>query len=147
LLHPTVAIMTFYFSVLLMATSYTLTSNTFIYQGSYGFPIKQAALTSFAPLIAVWIAIPYCGLLNDWFITRLRHRADFLPEWRLSFFLPTVIIGPVGCTVVGVCAQNHSHWVVPLIGEAFGTFPSRHPSKSHANTQMKSCSLLLRQTL
>jgi hypothetical protein len=114
--------MTFYFSVMLMAVSYTLTSNTFIYHGVYGFSIKQIALTSFAPLIAVWFAIPYCGFLNDWFITRLRHRGDFLPEWRLSFFLPTIILGPVGCVIVGVCAQNHSHWVVPLIGEAFGMF-------------------------
>jgi hypothetical protein len=112
--------MTFYFSILLMATSYMLTSNTFIYMGVYGFSIKQVALTSFAPLLAVWIAIPYCGILNDMVITRMRHKEDFQPEWRLSFFLPTAIIGPVGCIVVGVCAQNHSHWVVPLIGEALG---------------------------
>ena len=59
--HPAVIIMTVYFSIFLMATSYMLTTNSFIYQQSYGFTIKQTALTSFAPLIAVWIAIPYVG--------------------------------------------------------------------------------------
>ncbi|KAK0758173.1 hypothetical protein N5P37_009474 [Trichoderma harzianum] len=120
--HPAVIAMTIHFSIMLMATNYMLTSNTFIYTGVYNFDIKQIALTGFAPLIAVWIAIPYCGILNDVVISRLRKRANFLPEWRLMFFVPTCIIGPVGCIVVGVCAQNGSPWIAPLIGEALVMF-------------------------
>jgi hypothetical protein len=95
-----------------------LTSNSFIYEIVYGFSIKQVGLTSFAPLIAVWLAVPYAGILNDWVINRLRRRSTFQPEWRLGFFLLTAILAPVGSIIVGVCANNKEHWITPMIGEA-----------------------------
>lgn len=103
-----------------MTTSFILTTNPFIYSGIYGFNIKQVALTSLAPVIAVFLAIPYCGVMNDRFVQRLRKREDFIPEWRLAFFLPIAVLAPVGSIIVGVCAENKSHWVVPLFGQALG---------------------------
>jgi MFS family permease len=123
ILHPAVIIMTIHFSVLLLTANYMLTSNTFIYETEYGFDIKQTGLTGFAPFVGTLIAIPYSGLINDWYIERLRQRKDFQPEMRLPFFLLTAIITPVGCIIIGVCAQQQTLWVVPLVGEAFGSSP------------------------
>lgn len=116
--------MTFHFSVLLMATNYMLTSNTFIYGLGYKFNIKETGLISIAPFIGTCVAVPYCGVLNDWYMGRLREKETFQPEWRLPFFIVTAIVGPVGCILIGVCAQDHDHWITPLIGEALRTSSS-----------------------
>lgn len=117
---------------MLMATSFMLTINPFIYEGVYGFSIKEVALTSLAPVISVCIAIPYCGVMNDRFVTRLRHKKNFAPEWRLGFFLPIAVLAPAGSIIIGVCAQSRNHWIFPLIGEAFSrSFPGSSCCMDH----------------
>lgn len=115
--------MTFHFSILLMIANYMLTSNTFIFEGEYGFGIKRTGLTALSPFLATCLAIPYSGFLNDWYIERNRHHADFQPEWRLIFFTVTAVLAPVGCILVGVCAQNHDSYVAVLVGEGLSKTP------------------------
>lgn len=115
--------MTINFSLLLMVTNYMLTSNTFIFEGEYGFSIKKTGLTALSPFLATCLAIPYSGALNDWYIARNRHHADFQPEWRLVFFALSAVLSPVGCIIVGVCAQNHVQFVSILVGEGLSRAP------------------------
>ncbi len=105
---------------MLMVTEYILTTNTFIFLGDYGFDLRRTGLTSLSPQLAIVIAIPYCGLMNDWYIERIRKKREFQPEWRLAFFAPAAVLAPVGCILVGVCAQNHQSYIAVLIGEALG---------------------------
>jgi MFS family permease len=120
--HPVVLIMTFHLATILMTVNYAITSNTFIYQGEYGFDVKRTGLTSLSPFLATCLALPYTGYLNDRYINRYRHRKDFQPEWRLKFFFLTLVLGPVGCIIMGVTAQNHANYATPLIGEGLSEF-------------------------
>lgn len=115
--HPAVLAMTATFSIMLMVTEYALTSNTFIFVLNYGFDTKAVGLTALAPQLGILLGVPFSGYLNDWYLRRTRLDQEHQPEARLSFFLVTAVLSPVGCIIMGVCAQDRqSYWAV-LVGE------------------------------
>ncbi|KAG5984046.1 hypothetical protein E4U55_006275 [Claviceps digitariae] len=60
------------------------------------------------------------GPLMDWIYGRMkaRHGGQGVPEFRVPFMVPGVIMMPVGIFLYGWAAEKHLHWMVVDVGTA-----------------------------
>lgn len=77
----------------------------------------------------------FCGVLADRiFVGWMRVRnSEPQPEHRLILLPFTGLLGVGGCLLFGIGTQEHCHWIVPLIGSAFGMFGDRLQAISSVN--------------
>ena len=136
---------TAFFSLYLVTTNYLLVSMTSRRQSNhadlfcvqqttaslsylevYGFSVDDAGLTNIAPLLGIWAAMLYCGILSDRIVARevSKHGSKHLPEKRLPVLILSGILGVVGTALFGGCTQDHCHWM----GAEIGSFGSEYPA-------------------
>ena len=98
-----------------MVLTFISTTQSFAYQTVYGFDLGQTGLTSLAPLLGCLLAVPTCGVLNDFWISRQRKRLglSFEPETRLAFMIIPCFLGTVGMIVFGTCVQAQHNGLRP----------------------------------
>lgn len=58
------------------------------------------------------------GPLMDWMYARMKRHGEPVPEFRVPFLVPAVIIMPLGMLLYGWAAEKHMHWIVVDVGTA-----------------------------
>jgi hypothetical protein len=88
----------------------------------YGFSVGAGGLTNFAPLLGIWAAMLYCGVLSDRMFMRKVGKVGPKPppEERLPLLIFSAILGIVGTALFGGCTQQQCPWIAPEIG-SFGS--------------------------
>ncbi|MCJ1301128.1 hypothetical protein MMC08_003927 [Hypocenomyce scalaris] len=121
MVHPVVILCTSFFSLYLVTTNYLLTTQSLSYLEVYGFSVDSAGLTNLAPLLGIWAAMLYSGILSDRLVARAtrKHGPKPAPEKRLPLLLFSGILGVVGTALFGGCTQAKCPWIASDIG-SFG---------------------------
>ncbi|OAA82022.1 MFS transporter [Akanthomyces lecanii RCEF 1005] len=58
------------------------------------------------------------GPLMDWMYARMKRHGEPVPEFRVPFLIPGVIIMPLGMFLYGWAAEKYMHWIVVDVGTA-----------------------------
>ena len=88
----------------------------------YHFSVGSTGLTNFAPLLGIWAAMLYTGILSDRLFMRKvgKDGSKPPPEERLPLLVLSGILGIVGTALFGACTQKECPWIAPEIG-SFGS--------------------------
>ncbi|KAK5421905.1 hypothetical protein LTR06_000162 [Exophiala xenobiotica] len=122
--HPIIILNVAFFSLVLVVFSYLLTTQSLTYLIVYPFSIGNSGLTFIAPLIGVWTAMLFCGLLADRLFMRWAGKEGGRPrpEHRLPLLVFTGPVGVGGLLLFGICTQERCHWIAPLFGSVLVGF-------------------------
>jgi multidrug resistance protein len=108
------------------------TTMTEVFQKQYGFSTSLVGLSFLGLGVGSFIGIFIYSSTSDKYISRKAAEADKLaeetgaekkgmkPEYRLPLLPVGAVFIPVGLFIYGWSAQYKVHWIVPIIGTAFG---------------------------
>ncbi|KAI1736107.1 cycloheximide resistance protein [Xylaria scruposa] len=129
---PIVAIMALYTAITYGYLYVQFTTMTEVFMNQYGFSTSSVGLSflglGVGSLIGVFI---YSGT-SDKYISKKAAEADKLaeetgkekkgmkPEYRLPLLPLGAVCVPIGLFIYGWTAEKKVHWIVPIIGTAFG---------------------------
>ena len=112
--------------------SQTKTTASLSYLEVYHFTIDEGGLTNIAPLLGIWCAMFYCGVLSDrQVMAKLNRDGQHKkppPEKRLPLLVFSGILGVVGTALFGGSTQHKLHWM----GAEAGSFGSTYHWNPHA---------------
>ncbi|KAH8166234.1 hypothetical protein CIB48_g2024 [Xylaria polymorpha] len=129
---PVVAIMALYTALTYGYLYVQFTTMTEVFQGVYGFSTSLVGLSFIGLGVGSLIGVVIYSSTSDKYITKKAAEADRLaeetgkekqgmkPEYRLPLLPLGAICIPIGLFIYGWTAEKKVHWVVPIIGTAFG---------------------------
>ncbi|GAP84427.1 putative cycloheximide resistance protein [Rosellinia necatrix] len=129
---PIVAIMALYTALTYGYLYVQFTTMTEVFQGQYGFSTALVGLSFLGLGVGSFIGVFIYSGTSDRYLRRKAAEADKLaeetgaekkgmkPEYRLPLLPVGASLIPIGLFIYGWTAQNKVHWIVPIIGTAFG---------------------------
>ncbi|KAI0440827.1 cycloheximide resistance protein [Xylaria telfairii] len=129
---PMVAIMALYTALTYGYLYVQFTTMTEVFQGAYGFSTSLVGLSFIGLGVGSLIGVVIYSSTSDKYITKKAAEADRLaeetgkekqgmkPEYRLPLLPLGAICIPIGLFIYGWTAEKKVHWIVPIIGTAFG---------------------------
>lgn len=108
---------------LLMSVTYgylylLFTTFTFVFEQQYGFTSGQAGLVYLGLGIGCLLGLVIFGGGSDWLLKKkaAANNGVFKPEYRLPPLIPGSLLVPIGLFWYGWSAQEHTHYIVPILG-------------------------------
>lgn len=98
------------------------TTFTTVFEGQYGFPTSTSGLAYLGWGIGSIVGQVTYTMVSNRYVARSLEKGNFKPEHRLPLLIPGGIFLGVGLIWYGWSAQAQVHWMVPIIGTAFGAF-------------------------
>lgn len=101
------------------------TTFTFVFEQNYGFDESIVGLSYLGIGIGMMIGLFLLGIVSDKIIKNAMARGERItPEMRLpnSLTIPGGVCMAGGLFIYGWTAENHVHWIVPIIGTGFTGF-------------------------
>ncbi|KAF7185563.1 Efflux pump radE [Pseudocercospora fuligena] len=94
-------------------------------QGGYGFSPLGVSNFYFSAWIGALFGVAYGILVNDRFPKLLQKRNSGI--WRVEYrlhcaWLPSLVVGPIGCGIFGAALLYHWHYIVLALAEVFIVF-------------------------
>lgn len=132
IMSPMVAIMAFYTALTYAYLYVQFTTMTEVFQGQYGFSTALVGLSFLGLGVGSFLGVFLYSGTSDKYISRKAAEADKLAEeagtekqgMKPEYRLPLLPVGasciPIGLFIYGWTAQYKVHWIVPIIGTAFG---------------------------
>ncbi|KAI0449662.1 cycloheximide resistance protein [Xylaria acuta] len=129
---PIVAIMALYTALTYGYLYIQFTTMTEVFQGQYGFSTALVGLSFLGLGVGSLIGVVIYSSTSDKYISRKAAEADRLaeetgkekqgmkPEYRLPLLPLGAVCIPIGLFIYGWTAEKKVHWIVPIIGTAFG---------------------------
>lgn len=129
---PIVAIMALYTALTYGYLYVQFTTMTEVFQGQYGFSTALVGLSFLGLGVGSFVGVILYSGTSDRYISRKAAEADKLaeeagtekqgmkPEYRLPLLPVGATCIPIGLFIYGWTAQYKVHWIVPIIGTAFG---------------------------
>ncbi|KAI1174851.1 bicyclomycin resistance protein [Nemania sp. FL0916] len=129
---PIVSIMALYTALTYGYLYIQFTTMTEVFQGAYGFSTALVGLSFLGLGVGSLIGVFVYSGTSDKYTRRKAAEADRIaeetgtekkgmkPEYRLPLLPAGAILIPIGLFIYGWTAQYKVHWIVPIIGTAFG---------------------------
>lgn len=118
-LSSVVMAMCIYIAVVYGLLYILFTTFTFVYKDVYGFNSVGAGLSFIAGGVGNMLGLAYVGFLSDNLIKRRKARGlEHQPELRLHLIIsvPSALTLGLGLICYGWTADQHIHWIAPMIG-------------------------------
>jgi multidrug resistance protein len=131
---PIVMITSIYVGLVYGYTYLLFTSFGRTFESIYGFDERTVGLTFLGFGIGCAIGVFVIGALSDRMVIYFSKGTEWQPEYRLLPLLPGSLIVPIGLLWYGWSAQQHAHWILPIIGTAWvglGTLAIFMPVQSY----------------
>lgn len=121
LTSPIVLLTSLYVGLVYGYTYLLFTSFSPLYENIYGFSQSIVGLTYLGYGIGCAIGLLVFGSLSDRTARRRTEAGDgeWKPEYRLPPLLPGSLVVPIGLFWYGWSAQEHVHWIMPIVGTGF----------------------------
>ncbi|KAJ8123953.1 hypothetical protein ONZ43_g221 [Nemania bipapillata] len=129
---PIVSIMALYTALTYGYLYVQFTTMTEVFQNQYGFSTALVGLSFIGLGVGSFIGVVIYSGTSDRYISRKAAEADKLaeetgtekmgmkPEYRLPLLPIGAVLIPIGLFLYGWTAEKKVHWIVPIIGTAFG---------------------------
>ncbi|KAI0102652.1 cycloheximide resistance protein [Nemania sp. FL0031] len=129
---PIVSIMALYTALTYGYLYVQFTTMTEVFQDQYGFSTALVGLSFIGLGVGSFIGVIIYSATSDKYISKKAAEADKLadetgtekkgmkPEYRLPLLPVGAIFIPIGLFIYGWTAEKKVHWIVPIIGTAFG---------------------------
>ncbi|KAI0412499.1 cycloheximide resistance protein [Xylaria grammica] len=129
---PIISIMALYTALTYGYLYLQFTTMTEVFQKQYNFTTELVGLSFLGLGAGSLVGVVLYSLTSDKYIARKSAEADRIaeetgvekqgmkPEYRLPFLPIGAIFIPVGLFIYGWTAEKKVHWIVPIIGTAFG---------------------------
>ncbi|KAF3930928.1 hypothetical protein ABW19_dt0208147 [Dactylella cylindrospora] len=117
---PIILLLSLYMAVVYGYLYLLFTTFYLVFQGIYGFSTGSVGLSYLGIGVGSFVGLMIFGVMNDKIYVKLRaqHGVD-KPEFRLPMLSWSSFLIPMGLFIYGWTAENHVHWIVPIIGTAF----------------------------
>ncbi|KAI4209543.1 MAG: hypothetical protein LQ351_007534 [Letrouitia transgressa] len=92
------------------------TTITEVFEQNYGFSSGAVGLTYLGIGVGNVAGLFIFGMASDRIVKRLTKNGEMKPEYRLPPMIPGAFVIPIGLFIYGWTAENHVHWIVPIIG-------------------------------
>lgn len=91
-----------------------------VFQDVYGFTPGESGLAYLGMAIGFLIGQFILGPFSDGYVSRMKakHQGEGKPEHRLPPLLLGATMIPIGFAWYGWSVQQHTHWMVPILGSA-----------------------------
>jgi MFS family permease len=115
---PIVLLTSLYVGLVYAYTYLLFTSFPLMYEQIYGFDQSSVGLTYLGCGVGFSIGLVIFGTLSDRTAKKKAQAGDgeWKPEYRLPPLLPGSIVVPIGLFWYGWSAEEHVHWIMPIIG-------------------------------
>lgn len=90
-----------------------------VFEETYGFSLGISGLSYLGLGLGLFIAIVIFGVLSDKILHQPRGGTVERPELRLILMMWAAPIMPIGFFWYGWSADQHTHWIVPILGTFF----------------------------
>ncbi|KAI0533122.1 cycloheximide resistance protein [Xylaria digitata] len=132
IVSPIVCIMALYTALTYGYLYVQFTTMTEVFQGQYNFSTELVGLSFLGLGVGSLIGVIMYSATSDKYISRKAAEADKLaeetgtekqgmkPEYRLPLLPIGAVCIPIGLFIYGWTAEYKVHWIVPIIGTAFG---------------------------
>ncbi|KAJ2968739.1 hypothetical protein NUW58_g10154 [Xylaria curta] len=129
---PIISVMAIYTAITYAYLYLQFTTMTEVFQGQYGFTTSLVGLSFLGLGVGSLVGVFVYSGTSDRYMRRKAAEADKLaeetgiekqgmkPEYRLPLLPIGAIFIPAGLFIYGWTAEKKVHWIVPIIGTAFG---------------------------
>ena len=120
-LSPIVGLFSVYMAVVYGYLYLLFTTLSLVFESIYHFSQGSVGLTFLGIGVGSLIGLALFGSLSDRLIQRMakKNGGETKPEYRLPPLIPGSCLIPIGLFWYGWSAQEHVHWIMPIIGTAF----------------------------
>ncbi|KAJ3472847.1 hypothetical protein NLG97_g10681 [Lecanicillium saksenae] len=89
-----------------------------VFGGNYGWSLGVAGLPYFSLMIGYMISITIFAVVSDRTVVRMTkaNNGIYEPEMRIPYCTYFAMLIPISFFWYGWAADNHTHWIVPVIG-------------------------------
>ncbi|GIJ90087.1 MFS transporter fsa7 [Aspergillus pseudoviridinutans] len=113
---PIVLLISLYTGIMFGLIFLLFTTFPSVFQGVYGFDAGTAGSAYLGLGLGMFFGLVLFSILSDKLLGQTQSRVAAKPEQRLILMKWLGPIAPLGCFMYGWSAQNHTHWIVPIIG-------------------------------
>lgn len=90
-----------------------------VFMQQYKFSTGTVGLTYLGLGVGSFIGVGFAGYASDRLLKKLSGTGGFKPEYRLPPLIPCAYFIPIGLFWYGWAADQHAHWIVPILGTVF----------------------------
>ena len=119
LFSPIVLLLSLYSAFIFGLIYLLFTTFPAVFEVTYGFSLGIAGLAYLGLGLGMLIAIGVFGVLSDKLLHQPRGGTVERPELRLILMMWCAPIMPIGFFWYGWSAEQHTHWIVPIVGTFF----------------------------
>ncbi|GAB1318245.1 Trichosetin biosynthesis cluster MFS transporter [Madurella fahalii] len=116
---PIVLLLSLYCAFVFGLIFLLFTTFPFVFEDTYGFTPGIAGLSYIGLGVGMICGLVLFGLLSDKLMHQKRGGTVSRPELRLPLMMWFSPVIPVGFFWYGWAANNHNHWIVPIVGTFF----------------------------
>ena len=116
---PIVLVFSIYMAIVYGYLYLIFTTLTLVFEKGYGFSQGSVGLTYLGIGVGCLIGLAVFGTVSDRLIKHLAKGGEMKPEMRLPPLIPGSMLIPIGLFWYGWSAQEHIHWIMPIIGTCF----------------------------
>ena len=117
-LSPTILIFSIYMAIVYGYLYLLFTTLTLVFENSYHFSQGSVGLTFLGIGVGSLLGLALFGSMSDKLAKRMaaKNNGVMKPEFRLPPLIPASFFIPIGLFWYGWSAENHIHWIMPIIG-------------------------------
>lgn len=120
-LSPIVFLLSLYMAIIYGYLYLLFTAMSVVFEGQYHFSTGSVGLSYLGFGIGSALGLLLAGATSDRLAAFLKkkHGGELKPEYRLPPMAFASLLVPTGLFWFGWTAENHEHWILPIIGTGF----------------------------
>lgn len=116
LFSPIVLLLSIYMAIVYGYLYLLFTTLTSVFEQTYHFSSGSVGLSFLGIGVGSLLGLLVFGALSDRIVKAMSAKGEMKPEYRLPPLIPGSLLIPVGLFWYGWSAENHIHWIMPIIG-------------------------------